>query len=60
MGFTNLLSLLKINEIEVVALCDIDQSVLEQRSADLEKANIKKPKWYTDYRQLFEDQDVDM
>ena len=60
MGFTNLLSLLKINEIEVVALCDIDQGVLKQRTADLEKANIKKPKWYSDYRQLLDDTDVDL
>ena len=60
MGFTNLLSLLKINEIEVVALCDIDQGVLKQRTADLEKANIKKPKWYSDYRQLLDDKDVDL
>ena len=60
MGFTNLLSLSKINEIEVVALCDIDQGVLKQRTADLEKANIKKPKWYSDYRQLLDDTDVDL
>jgi len=60
MGFNNLSSMLKQSEIDVVALCDIDKGVLEQRTADLEKANIKKPKWYTDYRKLLDDKDVDV
>ncbi len=60
MGFSNLSSMLKHSEIEVVALCDVDKSVLEDRTSDLEKANIKKPKWYTDYRKLLEDKDVEV
>ncbi|WP_411031417.1 Gfo/Idh/MocA family protein [Spongiimicrobium sp. 3-5] len=60
MGFANLSSMLKISEVEVVALCDVDRNILEQRTADLEKAGFKKPKWYSDYRKLLEDSDVDI
>lgn len=60
MGFANLSSLLKLSEIEVVALCDVDKSVLSKRTADLKKANIKKPIWYADYRELLDDKDIDV
>ena len=60
MGFSDLSSMLKINEIDVVALCDVDESVLKARTADLEKAGIKKPMWYRDYRKLLENKDVDV
>ncbi|MEG3658246.1 Gfo/Idh/MocA family oxidoreductase [Arenibacter palladensis] len=60
MGFSDLSSMLKMSEIQVVALCDVDDSVLKKRAADLEKAGIKKPKLYKDYRELLEDKDVDV
>ncbi len=60
MGFTDLLSMLKMSELKIVALCDVDQNVLQSRTKDLEKAGIKKPKWYTDYRKLLDDKDVDV
>ena len=60
MGFSDLTSMLKMSEIQVVALCDVDDSVLKKRTADLEKAGIKKPKLYKDYRKLLEDKDVDV
>lgn len=58
MGFANLTSILKNSEVEVVALCDVDENVLRTKTADLEKANIKKPKWYSDYRKMLEDKDI--
>ncbi len=60
MGFANLLSILKNSEVEVVALCDVDENVLRAKTAELTKADIKKPKWYSDYRKLLEDKDVDV
>ena len=60
MGFANLTSMLKHSEIEIVALCDVDQTVLANRTSDLEKAAIKKPKWYGDYRKLLADKDVEV
>lgn len=60
MGFANLLSLLKISEVNIVALCDVDENVLASRTAELEKAGIRKPKWYGDYRKMLENRDVDI
>jgi predicted dehydrogenase len=60
MGFSNLLSMLKLSEINVVALCDVDQGVLSTRTAELEIAGIKKPKWYGDYRQMLDNKDIDV
>jgi predicted dehydrogenase len=60
MGFSNLLSMLKMSEINVVALCDVDQGVLSTRTAELEIAGIKKPKWYGDYRQMLDNKDIDV
>ncbi len=60
MGFSDLTSMLKMSEIEVVALCDVDDKVLSDRTADLEKAGVNKPKWYKDYRKLLDDKDIDV
>ncbi|MCL6265244.1 Gfo/Idh/MocA family protein [Flagellimonas myxillae] len=60
MGFANLKSLLKNSEVEVVALCDVDKNVLAAKTEALEKAGVKKPKWYGDYRKMLEDKDVDV
>lgn len=43
MGFSDLISVLKISETNVIGLCDVDENVLMARTADLEKAGIKKP-----------------
>lgn len=60
MGFTDLSSILKNSEANVVALCDVDNRVLEKRTADLAKANVKKPIWYTDFRKLLDNKDIDV
>lgn len=60
MGFSDLTSLLKMGDTNVIALCDVDENVLQVRTADLEKAGIKKPKWYRDYRLLLENKDIDV
>ena len=59
MGWNNLISMLKMSEIECVALCDIDDSVLNQRKSELEKLNTQ-PVLYKDYRKLLEDKNVDI
>ena len=60
MGFTDLLSMLKISEVQLVALCDIDQGVLADKVNELQQANLKKPAIYSDYRKLLEDKNVDV
>ena len=59
MGFSNLLSLLKISEVNVIALCDVDENVLARRTSELEKAGIKKPQWYKYYRKMLDNKDID-
>lgn len=51
-------SLLKIQGVRIVALCDVDQKVLDKGVAGLAKKDVKV-KAYTDYRKLCEDKDID-
>jgi predicted dehydrogenase len=45
--------------VELVALCDVDQKILEDRGAALEKQTGKKPQLFGDYRKLLEDKSID-
>jgi len=60
MGWSNMNVHLKIPNVNCVALCDIDQSVLNQRVEDVYKIRGKKPKTYTDYRKMLENKDIDV
>lgn len=60
MGFSNMSAHLKMPQVNCVALADIDQNVLDRRSADVEKLRGNKPKLYTDYRKMLEDKDIDV
>ena len=44
---------------EIAALCDIDESVLNQRLNDVQSLGKPKPKSYVDIRKLLEDKDID-
>ena len=44
MGFTDLSALLKHEGVNVVALCDVDKNVLDQRMSDLAKMKIDTSK----------------
>jgi predicted dehydrogenase len=45
--------------VEVAAICDIDESVRNNCIADMEKAGKKRPAVYADIRKLLEDQSID-
>jgi predicted dehydrogenase len=45
--------------VELVALCDIDQHVLDAAVKSVEDKTGKKPQAYTDYRKLLEDKSID-
>ena len=49
----------KIPGVEIAAICDIDESILDSRIAEVEKATNKKPERYTDIRKLLENKDID-
>lgn len=61
MGWANVMAALKVPGVNLVALCDVDKSVLDQRMGELAKLNVdaSKVKTYGDYRQLLEQKDVD-
>src|SRR5262245_25146466 len=46
--------------VDVVALCDVDASVLDSRVKEVEKRTQAKPAALTDMRKLFEDKSIDV
>ncbi len=45
--------------VELAALCDVDESVLNKRLGEVEKAKGKRPASFTDIRKLLEDKSID-
>jgi len=58
-GFNVLQQVLKQPETECVALCDIDDTVIEDRMAEVLELQDRKPKVFKDFRKLLEEKDVD-
>lgn len=58
-GMADLRQALKQPNVECIAICDIDDAVLLERSNDIEKIQGKQPKQYKDFRKLLENKDVD-
>jgi predicted dehydrogenase len=46
-------------KVEIAAVCDIDESILNARVGEIEKAKGKRPAAYTDLRKLLEDKSID-
>ena len=59
MGWANMRAHFTVPEVECLALCDVDQRVLERRAADAEALRGSRPTLYTDYRALLENPDID-
>ena len=49
----------QLPNVEIAALCDIDENVLRQRLAQMEKMGLPKPATYTDIRKMLEDKSID-
>jgi predicted dehydrogenase len=45
--------------VEIAAICDVHESVLEQRLTDAEKLTKKRPAGFTDLRKLLEHKSID-
>jgi len=58
-GTDHIKAYLKIHGVEIVALCDIDESILNERVGMVESATGKKPAAYTDFRKLLEDKSIE-
>jgi predicted dehydrogenase len=60
MGFSDLASFLKNPEIDCIALCDVDQNVLNTRLKSLADLGKPLPEIYGDYRKMLENKDIDV
>jgi len=61
MGWSDVTAALKVPGVNLVAVCDVDQRVMDRRLQDLTKMNkdATKVKKYRDYRDLLSDKDVE-
>jgi len=49
----------KIPNVNVAAICDIDENLFPKAVEDIEKMTGKKPKTYVDFRDMIQDKDID-
>ncbi len=59
MGWSDTRSLLKMDDVELVAICDVDQNVVQKRKEEYATLRDNKVKTYGDYRELLDDKKVD-
>lgn len=61
MGWSNLKAILKVPGVNLVALCDVDNNVLNKRMGELSGMNVNAAnvKTYTDHRALLDNKEVD-
>ena len=50
---------LEMKDVEIAAVCDVDETVLNGRLEEIEKASGKRPASFTDFRKLLEDKSID-
>lgn len=49
----------RIPDVQIAALCDVDQNLFAGRVKEIEERNGNTPRTYTDMRRLFENPDID-
>ncbi|KKK65387.1 hypothetical protein LCGC14_2974630, partial [marine sediment metagenome] len=59
MGFTHIRNYSQLENVEVAALCDVDERLFAKRVKWLEDNGKPKPKLYRDIRDLLDDKDID-
>ncbi len=60
MGFADIQAFLKQPGTECGAICDVDENVRNNRAADIEKIQGKRPAVFSDFRKLIELKDLDV
>mgnify|MGYP000865016858 CR=1 FL=1 len=63
MGWSNTRSAMKIPGVNLIGICDIDQNVIAERKAELDKnspGSSSKVKAYNDYRRMLDEKDIDV
>ena len=61
-GKSDLMRLIQIADVEVIAICDVDDHMLAEASnlVSLRQKSGKKPRVYKDYRKMLAEKDLDM
>ena len=58
-GRAHISAYLKIPNVEIAALCDVDQAVIENGCKMIEAAGKKRPPTFTDIRKVLDDRSID-
>jgi predicted dehydrogenase len=58
-GLNHLQSMSKTPNVELAAICDVDESVVSERLDSAQKLGLAKPKTYGDVRKMLEDKSID-
>jgi predicted dehydrogenase len=59
MGWADLTAMMKVADVEPVALCDVDARVLAERGTELRTLSGRAPTLYNDYRRMLDDKSID-
>jgi predicted dehydrogenase len=58
-GYDHIHAFARLKNVEVAALCDVDEEILNQRLGEVERMGLPKPKSYFDVRSLLDDKSID-
>ena len=58
-GVSHYRNFAQLPNVQIAAVCDIDENVMRERLADMEKMGIPRPATFIDVRKLLEDKSID-
>jgi predicted dehydrogenase len=59
MGWSNTNSFLKMSDVDLLGICDVDNNVIQKRLSSYKELRKNIPKTYTDYQSLLNDKSID-
>jgi predicted dehydrogenase len=59
MGWSNTNSFLKMKDVDLLGICDVDSNVIKKRTSDYSSLRKNIPKTYSDYRELLNNKEID-
>jgi len=58
MGYGHIRGYSELDNVEVVAICDVDENVLKDKLGRMQEDGLPQPETYTDLRKLYEDKTI--
>ncbi len=59
MGYGHIQGYSALDNVEVAAICDVDENIIAEKMRQMEKEGIPAPRTYVDLRKLYEDPSID-